>query len=111
MAKRKPATGPKTAFQQASPPAKKLYEDALWAIREGDLATLKKLVEEQGVSVTRKDADGKRLMDEMALWAGGPVADYVAARVATENARQFSRGAGSDVEAPARARFRPASRP
>lgn len=93
----------------AKPPAdmKALQIEAIWAIREGNLDTLKYLVEEMGVKLTVAAEPGGQIpAHEMILWQGGAVADYVEKVAAAETAQILGRGVGpKGISAPEPAQF------
>ncbi len=93
-------------------PDEEMHMRAIWAIREDDLATLKNLIEQKGVRLTRTLANGLCPAAEMGLWKGGALADYVNTVVAAENASVLGKGVGgTGVVAPALATFKKPPQP
>jgi len=91
---------------QTPPDMKALQTEAIWAIREDNLDTLRYLVETMGVKLTVAAGPGGQVpAEDMTLWKGGAVADYVAQVAAAENAARLGRGAGRSIEAPQPAEF------
>lgn len=84
---------------------KELYEEALWAIGEDDVESLKFLVEKMGVKLSSPGPGGIVLADDIALWGDGEVADYVAKATSSETARQAASKLRPGLQAPKQARF------
>ena len=76
-----------------------VQEQLLWAIREEDLSSVRFLVERMGAKVTQAGPDGLRPDEDMTLWGGGPIADYVSGKAADENAALIRQGVRHGVKA------------
>lgn len=88
------------------------YTEALWAIRDDDLPTLKFLVESRGVKLSTPGPDGQILAHDMTLWNASSVQGYVMQMTAAETASVLGKGVGGNgVQAPEKAAFKKSRRP